>query len=128
MTKPTTELPESVPTFVGTATVSGREMSVKTLTDAQFMTLTHEATLLQSPNVPSDRKIKAVDRVFRVLKSIIVEDADIEFIQDEMAEGNLEMRTLAQALLTVHHQAKSAGGVPTKGPVKAARRGRASQS
>lgn len=127
MTEPVNNLPEPE-VFVGTATVGGRDMSVKTLTDAQFMTLTHEATLMQNPNVPTDRKLKSMDRAFRVLKSVVVEEDDMEYIQDEMAEGRITLKSLATALLSVHAQNKQAQGTQTKGPIKAARRGRSTKS
>lgn len=126
----TTPLPSFVDDelFIGTTTVAGREMQVKAITDAQFMVLTHEATLLQNPNVDKPRKIKAVDRVYRVFTSIIVNEEDIEFVQDSLAEGNLGMGELANSLLEVRvQQAKAASGINTKGPVKA-RRGRTTKS
>lgn len=106
---------------LGTAIVGGRQIRVKSLTDAQFMMLTHEATLLQNKNVDTSRKITGVDRVFRILKSVIADEVDAEFVQDKMADGELTMTELADALLEV---TKKVSEAPTTGPVAKPRRGR----
>lgn len=126
MTEPI-PFPVSDEVFIGTATVAGREMQVKTITDAQFMLLSHEATLLQNPNIDKARKIKGVDRAFRVLTSVIVNEDDVEFIEDQMADGHLKMSELATSLLDVQRQKAQSTGVQTQGPVKA-RRGRTTKS
>lgn len=79
-------------------TIAGREMMVKGITDAQFMQLSHEAAVVGSDKLPGARQAKALDRVFRIIKSAIVEDDDKEYVEDQIADGNLTMPVLVKVL------------------------------
>lgn len=107
-----------------TATVLGRQIGLGSLTDGQIMVLTHEGSILQNKNVASERKIKSVDRVYKVLTSIIVDPDDSDFVEDSLATGDIEMRSLIKIFM----EAQEKEAAPKNGPVATkARRGRAAQ-
>lgn len=71
-----------------------RSIVVRQLTDAQLLLMAREARLLQREELPIERKINSIDRIFSILESSIVQEDDREFAEDLMASGELDLREL----------------------------------
>src|SRR4029453_6767375 len=74
--------------------VHGRNVVIRQLIDAQLMLLNRGARLLQRDDVDKANKLATVDCMFTILKSVIVQPDDKEFLEDLMAEGKLGLRDL----------------------------------
>lgn len=95
--------------------VHGRDILVKPVKDVQLVQMNHEVAITQSSNADNVRKMKAVDRIHRILLSVVIEDADKDFIEDLMADGELKMEDLLEFISAFNDE---------KVPKKAVRRGR----
>jgi hypothetical protein len=74
--------------------VRGRNIVVRKIIDTQMMLLAREAKVLQRDDISADRQLTAVDRMFRILESAIVQPSDREFLEDLMLDGELDLREL----------------------------------
>jgi hypothetical protein len=74
--------------------VRGRSVVVRKIIDTQMMLLAREAKVLQRDDVTPERQLTAVDRMFRILESAIVQPSDREFLEDLMLDGELDLREL----------------------------------
>lgn len=74
--------------------VRGRQVVVRKIIDTQMMLLAREAKVLQRDDITADRQLTAVDRMFRILESAIVQPSDREFLEDLMLDGELDLREL----------------------------------
>ena len=95
--------PESPERVTQTREFHGREVKFRSFSDAQLAQLNHESTILQSDRYDSERKRKAMDRCFRALQSMFVDEDDLEFAADLIADGlvNLdELMTIATELMS----------------------------
>lgn len=84
--------------------IGDRMITVRALSNGQMMQLQHEANLLQKDSLPGDRKMKGVDRIYRILKSAIVEPDEREYVEDQMADGELDLRTLVRLIVSVYQE------------------------
>ncbi len=75
-------------------TVRDRSIVIRQLVDTQMMLLAREAKILQREDVGMDRKLTGIDRMFRILESVVVQPADKEFLDDLMVAGELDLREL----------------------------------
>ena len=75
-------------------TVQGREITIRNLIDTQYMLLGRCARILERPNVDKKEKLATVDRMFTILESVVVEADDVEYLEDLMAKGKLDLREL----------------------------------
>lgn len=98
--------------------VRGRNIVVRKIIDTQMMLLAREAKVLQRDDVSSDRQLTAVDRMFRILESAIVQPSDKEFLEDLMLDGELDLRELT-SFVTIF------SGEDDESPKPKVRRGRA---
>jgi hypothetical protein len=98
--------------------IGGRDITVRRLNETQILQLNHEATLLQREDLAPQRLRKGMDRVFRALSSVVVDEDDSDFLQDLMADGDLDLRDMIKFITSFH-----VDQAPTTGPVKV-RRGR----
>jgi hypothetical protein len=74
--------------------VRGRSIVVRKIIDTQMMLLAREAKVLQRDDIGTDRQLTAVDRMFRILESAIVQPSDRDFLEDLMLDGELDLREL----------------------------------
>jgi hypothetical protein len=74
--------------------VHGRNIVIRRLIDAQLMQMNHESELLQRDDVGMDRKRKGMERMFRALLSVVVQPTDRDYMEDLMADGELDLREL----------------------------------
>jgi hypothetical protein len=83
--------------------INGRNVTLRQLTSTNIMQLQHEATILQHDHIDIERKKKSMDRVFRILRSAVAED-DREYVEDLMADGDLDMQRLVTLVLRLHKE------------------------
>jgi len=74
--------------------VRDRNIVIRQLIDAQMMLMAREAKMLQRDDVPTDRKVDGVDRMFRILESAVVQPEDREFLEELIITGDLDLREL----------------------------------
>jgi hypothetical protein len=98
--------------------VRGRNVVVRKIIDTQMMLLAREAKVLQRDDISADRQLTAVDRMFRILESAIVQPSDREFLEDLMLDGELDLRELT-SFVTIFAEAEDTAEKPK------VRRGRA---
>ena len=101
-----------------TVNIQGRDIVIKRISDTQLIQLNHEAAVMQRDNLDPVRLRKGMDRVFRALTSTVVGEEDADFLQDLMADGDLDLRELIEFITSFHKDQ-----APANGPVKV-RRGR----
>jgi hypothetical protein len=70
--------------------IHGRDVEVKQLNETQKMLVVRQAQILRSPRQGTDAKFQAVDTVFKIIESAIVDDEDREYFMDLAATGQLE--------------------------------------
>lgn len=74
--------------------VRDRSIVVRQLIDTQMLLLAREAKILQRDDVTTERKMDGIDRMFRVLESAIVQEADRTYLDELMLDGKLDLREL----------------------------------
>lgn len=99
--------------------VGDREILFQGLTQSQYMQLVHEVTLFRNDNTSMDRKLKGLDRLFRVLMSLLVNPEDRDYIEDQIADGEINVMFLVKALREIYDkqadtQKKVRRGSPAK--------------
>lgn len=99
--------------------IHGRDILVKRIGETQLMQLNHEAAVLQRDDLTAARLQKGLDRVYRTLTSTVVKEEDSDFLQDLMADGDLDIKELIEFIKSFHTET-----APTNGPVRV-QRGRA---
>lgn len=72
----------------------GRDVSLRPFNDSQFAQLSHEAEILEEGRYNDVRRRKAMNRCFRILQSMFVNEDDQDFAADLMADGKLDIREL----------------------------------
>lgn len=98
MTEPTPEVVEPAEAPVSVMDVNGRKILIRTPNESQFLQLVHESSIFQdeSGRIPQDRKFKSLDRVFRILVSMVVKEEDREYVEDEISDGLLSAMTIME--------------------------------
>lgn len=96
MTEPT--IPERPERPTKKVKIGDIEVVAQTISEAQMMQLTHEAHLFQNPKIPIERKQKGLDRIFRILNSVVVSDTDREAVEDQIADGKVDAYDLVGIL------------------------------
>lgn len=92
MTEPTTEETERTSK---TITLAGRDVECYVLNEGQVFQLAHESRVLEGmANGDQQRLLKAMDRVFRIFRSIIKDEKDIDWVEDSMADGTITLTML----------------------------------
>lgn len=87
--------------------LGGRDITLRQFNETQFLQLQHEALFLQRSddmNVPFDRVSKSISRIFRALRAAVPNEDEREFLDDLMAEGELELRELLRAVLVFNRE------------------------
>lgn len=106
----TTPPPESDDTDSGAAPevklasrdLRGRDVVLRPFTDAQFAQLNHEASILQDGRASDERRQKAMNRCFRILQSMFVEEADQDFAADLITDGLIDLPELFNLAIDVY--------------------------
>lgn len=71
--------------------IRGRNIVVRQLQDAQLVLLAREARLAQKEDTEPGRRMTAIGRIFDILESAIVQDADRDYILELTVTGNLSL-------------------------------------
>lgn len=96
------ELPTPMERPIRLLRIGGKDVSFRGLTEGQYMQMVHEASIFSNENTPNDRRMKSLDRLFRVMFSLVVEPEDREYVEDQMADGEIDIHVLLKALRDVY--------------------------
>ena len=77
-----------------TVTVLDREVAVKAFTDSQIMLMVSEAKTVTRKTADMNRRMDGVDRMMRLLDSVVVNEEDKEWIVEKNIAGELSMGDL----------------------------------
>jgi hypothetical protein len=83
-----------------TVDVKGRDVAVQRLNDAQLLLLAREARLAQRDSTERQRRLEAIGRIFDLLESAVIEDADREYLMDLTVKGKLDLGDLTGFIST----------------------------
>jgi hypothetical protein len=79
--------------------IGGRNIVVRELTDAQMALLMRESDILKRKDIDTERKLKTVSLMFKVLQSAVVQEEDREFVDEQIAIGDLGLREMMDFIL-----------------------------
>jgi hypothetical protein len=79
---------------VAPVTIAGHEFLIKELTDVQVMHLNRFARILAADNVAFDAKSEAMDRMFSIVHSCVVEADQLQFLMGLEENGDVTLRDL----------------------------------
>lgn len=74
--------------------VRDRNVVIRQLIDTQRMLIARWAVMLQRDDVPGDKKLELLNKMFNTLESVVVQPEDREYLEDLMAEGELDLREM----------------------------------
>src|SRR5690348_16035819 len=103
-------------------TIGDRSIVLRKLTDAQRTLVGRWASMLTRSDVDGAQKLSLIDKMFTTLESVIVQQTDRDFVEDLMARGEMDLKTL-HGFVTAFDQPSEPGARPSK-----VRRGRAATS
>lgn len=99
--------------------VGDREILFQGLSESQYMQLVHEVTLFRKEETDINRKLKGLDRLYRVLLSLVVNENDRDYVEDAIADGGMDVMFLVKSLREIYDKQAV--------PEKKVRRGRPAQ-
>lgn len=110
------ERPEAVTKVIK---LGDREVLCRMLTEAQFMQLAYETKLMTNNSISTDRKVKTLERIFRVMRSVVATEEDKEYLEDLVAEGVVDMYDLLHVIeeLNKEYPDKKQLAKVSRGPV-----------
>jgi hypothetical protein len=112
MTTPEIAIPDETARETRVVEVRGRSIVIRALF------INHEAQILQRDDVTNQRKMKAMERMFTALVSLVVQPTDQEFLEDLMAEGSLDLRELVVFATSFFNESEQAPKVRRGRPPK----------
>lgn len=74
--------------------LNGRQIVVRELVDTQMVHLMRHSRILQKSDVPNDAKMDSVDRIFKILKTMVVQPEDQAYLVDKEEAGEISLRDL----------------------------------
>ncbi len=86
--------------------ISGREITVRQLTDGQLTLIMREARVIQRDTVETERRMVGAARLFDIMESMVVTEEDREFVLDEIVAGKVELRDLLAGLKAFSEEEK----------------------
>lgn len=82
------------------ATINGREVKVQKPELGQLALVQHQARVLQKDNVTKEQGERALSLVYRVVRTAIVGQEDLDFIEDEIADRALTIQDALRAIVS----------------------------
>lgn len=74
--------------------IHGRSIVVRQLVDTQMVHLMRHARILQKDNVDIPTKLDSVERMFTILKKMVVQQLDQDFLTGLEEDGEIELKDL----------------------------------
>jgi len=74
--------------------INGRSIVVRRLGDAQMVHLMRHSRILQKDDVPIKAKLDSVERVFFILKTMVVQQSDKDYLTEQEEAGDIELKDL----------------------------------
>lgn len=101
--------------------VNGRDILVRQITDAQAGMMLRDSRRLQREDVANEEKVKATARMFNILESVVIGEADRDYLEDEIVAGKLELKDLLDFIRSFKDEQQKPvvrRGRPPKRPVR----------
>lgn len=74
--------------------INGRSIVIRQLADTQMIHLMRHARILQKEDVSIPTKLESVERMFTILKKMVVQDSDRDYLTDLEEDGEIELKDL----------------------------------
>lgn len=100
-----------------TITFRGREMKVRFPQPEQLMVWQRLMNKLSTGNISdwnAQQVMSALERTRKIIDSILVDEADIEWLDDEMMDGNIGLQEASEILIEATKAFGSKGQTPAK--------------
>lgn len=94
MTEPVVVESKAVP-------IKGQQITLKKLTDGQITLLLRESRRMQRDDVTGAQGMEALERVDRILHSVIVFDEDKKTVDDLLETGELTLKELTREVMNL---------------------------
>lgn len=101
------------------ATINGRDVKVVRPEVGQLALVQHQARILQRDGASRAQAERALSLVYRVVRGAIVDDADLDFIEDGIADKELTIEGVLRAIVTAAEETNA-----EEAPKPVVRRGR----
>lgn len=90
---------------------------VQSPTESQMMQLAHELSLMQLPvdKVTSERRMKSLDRSYRIVRSMIVNDDDKEWVEDSITDGTVSLKEIVNSIKNMYDEEKPKAATVRRG-------------
>ena len=79
--------------------VAGRDISVKPLNETQVMLIMREGTILRSPKMDTERRMKGVATILDIIESSVEDADDLEFLMKQVSIGKVEFEQLLKLVV-----------------------------
>lgn len=87
---------EPVERRTATVTLGDHSFLIKQLTDTQIMHLSRYALILQSDNVARDDKFTAMEKMFKIIHSVVEDPEELEILVDLEETGKVNLSDLVK--------------------------------
>lgn len=74
--------------------INGRSIVIRQLRDTQLVHLMRHSRILQKDDVPIPAKLDSVERMFTILKSMVVQPSDDVYLTELEEAGEIELKDL----------------------------------
>jgi hypothetical protein len=101
------------------ATINGRDVKAVRPEVGQLALVQHQARILQRDGASRVQAERALSLVYRVVRGAIVDEADLDFIEDGIADKELTIEGVLRAIVTAAEEATA-----EEAPKPVVRRGR----
>lgn len=98
MTDDNTDDAEQIVRPTTLVTLGGRPVTIRGLTEAQYLQMTHASTVMRSKSIPVESKQKALDRLYRVIRSLVIDPEEQSQLEDDIADGLVDTAQLIAAI------------------------------
>jgi hypothetical protein len=74
--------------------IGDRMLVVRQLTDTQMVHLLRHSKILQADGVDRATKMDSVERIFRILHTVVVQQEDKDYLDEQEESGQVELKDL----------------------------------
>lgn len=85
--------------------VNGRSIVIRQLVDTQLVHLMRHSRILQKDDVAIPQKLDSVERMFAILKTMVVQPSDRDYLTELEEAGEIELKDL-MAFITAFENAE----------------------
>ena len=74
--------------------INGRSIVVRRLTDTQMVHMMRHSRILQKDDVAIPEKLDSLERLFTILKTVVVQQSDKDYLTKQEEAGEIELKDL----------------------------------